>query len=260
MKRYILVLLAGVVLTTSAHADISIRRAEAEGLYIVWITNTIIESDYESLVEKVMSKPDSEFAYTLNSRGGSVETALKIGRLLRKGRSSAWVLVDSICYSACVFILAGATSRPAFGRIGIHRPYEPDDISTSAAAQKTKYIKLGNLVRAYLSEMNVKPQLYDDMLYISPENIRMLSRKDLDSYGLTIEDPFEDEANSVKNAKELGISRQEYAKREARLKARQRVCRSEHELAERRGEEAGYGSLAWDKAKKCYDDVREGRR
>jgi len=257
MKRSILALLAGAVLATSAHADIVVEE-RSEGFYAVKIINTITESDYDSLVEMVMSKPDGRFGYVLDSRGGDVGTALKIGRFLRKRKATVFVIRDQICYSACIFVLAGATSRMmTSGKIGIHRPYEPNDKTTSAAVQKTKYKKLGRLVKAYLSEMNVKPQLYDDMLYISPHEVRLLSEKELEGYGLTSKDPFEAEADLAREAKKLGISNQELIKRKARISARiDDECISKFKIAKDIGADVSYESPAWDKSIQCSDDIR----
>lgn len=221
MKHSILALLAGVVFATSVYADIVVEKKDStfgERVYHIHIINTITKSDYASLQEKVTAADASFFFFRLNSRGGDVITALKIGRFLRKIKhSSVSVPENSICYSACVFILSGAHSRfMRDGKIGIHRPYDPNDRITSPDAQKAKYAKMGKMIKNYLSEMNVKPQLYDDMLYISPDNVRILSNRELLSYGLVEEDPFQDEADAVRWAKNYGISREEYGKRKIR--------------------------------------------
>jgi hypothetical protein len=40
--------------------------------------------------------------FGINSRGGSVPAAMAIGRMLR--REGAWIGVNGVCFSACVFI------------------------------------------------------------------------------------------------------------------------------------------------------------
>jgi len=52
MKRSILVLLAGAVLVTSAHADIVVEE-RGEGFYAVKIINTITESDAINILQHV---------------------------------------------------------------------------------------------------------------------------------------------------------------------------------------------------------------
>src|ERR1700733_4084112 len=39
--------------------------------------------------------------YGINSRGGSIYAAMAIGRMLR--RENAWIGVNGVCFSACVF-------------------------------------------------------------------------------------------------------------------------------------------------------------
>jgi len=239
MKRSILALLAGVVLMTSARADIALKFPASSDDFAsvkIAIFNVIEKRDYAKLVRyvdqaethrekryeemKIRQKSGLiTIKYFLDSTGGDVETALKIGRFLRKKNASVIVPKSAVCLSSCVLVSAGATHRSLFGKIGIHRPYQPNDTTTSAARQKIKYNKIGSSVKTYLSEMNVKPQLYDDMLYISPENIRILSYREQESYGLVMKDPFQEEADAVKMAKFYGISRQEYGKRVARGKA-----------------------------------------
>ena len=152
----------------------------------------------------------------LNSRGGSVRAALEIGRILRRVGAMAVVESDAICMSSCVYVLAGAANRSVNGQVGIHRPYEPDGNETSASAQKQRYAKLGADVKEYFAEMNIPPKLYDDMLYISPEDVRVLTGRELQTYGLNQNDPFFEEADAVKQAQRLGISRAALAERKAK--------------------------------------------
>src|SRR3978361_752506 len=61
--------------------------------------------------------------FGINSRGGSVAAAIAIGRMFR--RENAWIGVNGVCFSACVFMLAGAVDRQTgkLDQVGIHRPY-----------------------------------------------------------------------------------------------------------------------------------------
>ena len=59
----------------------------------------------------------------LNSSGGDVEEAMKIGRYFKKNEFSVSVAYGDSCYSSCVFLLAGGVDRHAVGKVGVHRPY-----------------------------------------------------------------------------------------------------------------------------------------
>jgi hypothetical protein len=72
--------------------------------------------------------------------------------------------------------------------------------------------------------MNVNEQLADAMLRIDPSQLRLLNYSEMNSYGLTSEDPVAREIKELKEAQKFGLSRQEYMRRKA-LAARQ--CASE---------------------------------
>jgi len=59
----------------------------------------------------------------LNSPGGDVTAAIATGRLLRSVEAPVAIKDNQECVIACVLILAGATNRLIYGKVGIHRPY-----------------------------------------------------------------------------------------------------------------------------------------
>lgn len=190
-------------------------------LLMLLVTKTITPDDYANVV-KMASLLQPRFhdkwkvLAKLDSTGGNVSAALKIGRFLRSKGAMAFIDEGAVCLSSCVYILAGAAYRAVSGQVGIHRPYEPNDQEISAAAQKDKYKKIEKDIVAYLQEMNIPKRLYDDSLFISPDRIKMLTANELQGYGLNVNDPYADEARTVTEAKKLGISRKEYAARKAR--------------------------------------------
>jgi hypothetical protein len=189
-RHFALALCAGILLTSSAHADVVIEQ-QSENLYRARIEGGIAPGDYQTLVDKVAaiqaSKPSPTIHYALNSGGGNFEAALNIGRFLRKKNALALVEEGDICTSSCVFILAGAAHREIKGIVGIQRPSESADTHISAEAQTTKDNKRASVGRAYLAEMNVQQKLYDDILNLPPEKVRVLSQESLTRYGLTQE-------------------------------------------------------------------------
>lgn len=150
----------------------------------------------------------------LNSPGGSVDAAMKVGRILRKEGPIVDVKNGAHCLSACVLILAGGATRGLDGTIGIHRPYfEVPSGDVSAETIKKDYQKMLQGIRAYLKEMNVVENLADDMLRTNPEHMRVLSENELTQYGLTETDPVALEAMEIQEAKVLGLDRREYMRR-----------------------------------------------
>jgi hypothetical protein len=171
-------------------------------------------------------RDSSAFGVELNitSRGGAVLSAMAIGRLLRA--DNAIVTVMDQCISSCVLVLAGAAERMvgAAGAVGIHRPYlgsTPDRPLTDDQV-KLVYRTVLQEIRSYLRDMNIPERLADDMLTIEPENVRVLSQPELKSYGLTGVDPAEQQRRAVerevrdwREAKLLGLDRNEYIRRKA---------------------------------------------
>jgi hypothetical protein len=100
------------------------------------------------------------------------------------------------------------------GRIGIHRPYlEVPQQEVTADNVKELYQRMLQDIRSYFREMNVSEQLADDMLRIEPAKIRLLDDAALDSYGLTLIDPIEEETWDLEDAQSRGLDRQTYMKR-----------------------------------------------
>jgi hypothetical protein len=160
--------------------------------------------------------------FGINSPGGSVAAAMAIGRMLR--RENAWMGVNGVCFSACVFVLAGAVDRHIgkSSQVGIHRPYIRSRPDTPLAIDQVKqtYARALQDMRSYLREMNVSPRLADDILATEPENNHILTETELRAYRLTGVDPAEQQRRAVQReiadiqeANQLGLDRLEYTQR-----------------------------------------------
>jgi ATP-dependent protease ClpP protease subunit len=161
---------------------------------------------------------------SINSRGGSINTAMTIGRMFRTERVGITVDPKGLCLSACVLILAGAVDRiVTSGKVGIHRPYlkkMPRQSYQNKAVRESFRMMLQE-IRTYLREMNVSEKLADDMVAVVPERIRFLTQDDLNRYGFAGIDPAEQQIQAVESeirfeeASRLGLDRREYTRRKA---------------------------------------------
>lgn len=151
----------------------------------------------------------------LNSVGGDWNAALEIGRILRRTRSTVNVRSGNDCLSACVMVLAGATRRIVSkeARIGIHRPYSSSNASMSFREAQARYRTLETNARVYLREMNVSDELFDSMVRVPAERIRILARSELERFGLASDDPVEAELHDAGEARKYGLTREEYLTR-----------------------------------------------
>jgi len=155
--------------------------------------------------------------FYLNSKGGDVEAAIAIGRSLRRIRATTLMWDQSECLSSCVFVLAGAVRRVLGGRIGIHRPFSSSTEKREYQSVQLEQRRLAKLAREYLEEVNVSPALWDAMMRVPPERIRVLARPELDNFGITELDPVEQELEDAAEARKYGLSKLEFMRRKGQI-------------------------------------------
>jgi len=146
----------------------------------------------------------------IDSPGGDLTEAIRIGRWVRQKAGTVTVPTKSKCASACVLILAAGVSKNVGGQVIIHRPYfraMPDgDVATELR-------EVLQLTRAYLSEMNIPEALADEMFSIAPQNGAVLSADALARYRLDGTDIVQQETQDLRRAEKLGITRDELLQR-----------------------------------------------
>ncbi|WP_462379556.1 COG3904 family protein [Pseudomonas sp. Marseille-QA0892] len=177
---------------------------------VVGFTGSISGDDYEQLSEEMALKDLSNTSFkvaVLNSTGGEVYEAMKIGRLLRRERFDTTVPQGGACQSACVYLLAAGIGKAVYGLVGIHRPY----FSVSPNGDAGASLKRVKAISAdYFDEMNVPTRLADDMYSIQPSDMKVLSVAELGSYRLNQRDFVIDEQEAITNMDVTGWDRQQY--------------------------------------------------
>jgi hypothetical protein len=199
---------------------------EAFGTYSqnMMLTGDIAIGDDIKLSKILETTPDHiRLVVSLGSNGGDVMTAMKVGRVLRKYHAD---VVTSKCFSSCVLAFVGGVTR-SVGKsarakgIGIHRAYYsslPSSMSESDIADKRSKLKL--LIAQYLEEMNVTVNLLNLMEAIPPEQLKILSEKELIDLGLNAPDPIWDEKNVAAEASIREVTSLEYRRRRATAERR----------------------------------------
>lgn len=208
-----------VIAPTTHSAQIELTGLDPN-LVSVEFTGEIQPADFEELrrlIEPRLSTTNSFRWFKLNSRGGDVATAMKIGRYIRELQFETHVQDDAQCLSSCVFILAaGLYKLTSASNIGIHRPFSASVDSVSREVATRNYREMTARIFEYFDEMNIPRGLPELMLSISPEEVLMLTFVDLVKFGLTGKDPVEAEMDDSAGAKRYGISRVEYLSRRKR--------------------------------------------
>jgi hypothetical protein len=180
------------------------------------------EARFQRLLDQV-PRSDSFFDVNFRSSGGDIPTAIKIGRLIRQrdGRTTAIQ-----CLSACVLAFVGGVSRTVYNLpesgmgVGVHRFYF-GDVSPNATRDEIARgrAQVRSMITAYLSEMNVSPELLALMEGTPPERNRYMSEEELDRYSVQGKDPVWDEHETAKNAFQYGTTSAEYRRRDAQADA-----------------------------------------
>lgn len=147
----------------------------------------------------------------INSRGGEVLAAVRIGQIIRSQAAEVWVDKGAECSSACILVLAAGVSRVAVpgAKLGIHRPYFPpaEFAGLSYEKSQTRYAALSGGVKEYLAKMGIADGLHEAMLAIPSQKIEYLEQSFSESTRLLGEDPAYQEWQRAKDQKALGKER-----------------------------------------------------
>lgn len=208
------IICAALPLMLSGHAfsaSIDVVGSYGDLRLILRLKGDITKSDV-TRVKELLSLSERTYdgvSIELDSPGGDVVAALDLGRLLRS--HAAWTHVrdddGSVCYSACVLVLAGGVFRIASaGKVGIHRPKFDEryfaGLSFDEAQQQ--YDNMAQGVSQYLVEMGVSEGLFRLMMQVSSSDVSLLSQPDLDRTALNGDDPAYDEWLRAKRVEKYG--------------------------------------------------------
>ena len=154
----------------------------------------------------------------LNSTGGDIDEALKLGRILRQYRFITEVILThqkvEECLSACVFaFLAGVERRP-WGTIGVHRSYRQHvSVLESESEVRDRLRETRKKITDYLDEVNAPMELLTIIDSTPPDQMRILSLYEKKSLGFLSTDAVFEELAIARYADERQISSAEYRRR-----------------------------------------------
>lgn len=169
----------------------------------------------------------------LNSEGGDLTTALEIGRLVRRWpNSSVMVLQDAKCLSACVFVLAGGLHRRVDGNVGIHRPFNATTNSNTYESTQKTFRTLEQSAKVFLKDMNVPTSLYDEMMSVPSQKLRLLTEQELAQFGIGQSDPAYQDNLDAEAARAYGLDKEAYLRRKERA---DRICEALYVNTEKAG-------------------------
>jgi hypothetical protein len=191
-----------------------------------------IAGDFTKLVERVTRVADSldveSRVLDLDSNGGLVEDAIRAGDWIGGNHWTIWVREDSVCHSACVFVLAGGDSRRLAGRVGIHRIIRLSSTATSRTELNTELQAVYGTVREYLERNGASPLLADVMKTVPNRSLRLLTAAELQMYGLDGNNAAQDDLDRVRLLDKCGDDFMR--RRDAWVRAFDERCRSQAEV------------------------------
>jgi hypothetical protein len=218
MRKVILFLSAVLFSNTIIAGDVELL-PESRGFEIVFFNGPIIVGDAAKVAAAfAKAKPTTSHLLMLNSPGGSVREAMKIGDYLESNEVGVLVPAMMSCKSSCVLVLAGGDSKSVNGKIGIHRPFITDLEADSSTAAATLLQAEAN-IRSYLEKKGVAPSLVEDMFSIEPHKMQILTSREVTRYRLDQKNYLKQEETDISIARSLGLTRQQYIEKQARLNA-----------------------------------------
>lgn len=126
----------------------------------------------------------------LDSMGGSLFEALRIGEIIRENKIFTSVDQSAVCYSSCSLIYMAGVYKVPFGEIGIHSFYSKDLLGSNRFDSANEgYEEVSATLIEYFRKMRVPQSLLDEMNKTPHNRIRILHGEELVDYGMIGFDP-----------------------------------------------------------------------
>jgi hypothetical protein len=206
----LLAVLGLIVAIGSLHAEIKLEE-KSNGSTVIELHGTISQTDAEELAQNanrfLFGPPPQIF---LNSTGGDVDAAMRIGRLIRS--------VDGItysadkCYGSCALIFIAGVSRFNLGTIGLRRPHSAPSPQGREPAEQQAALELPKL-KAYVQEMGETDRFYQEMVNADASSMKLYSRKAIEEI-VPEKDPVHDDIETSYEARGYGVDPAEMRRRE----------------------------------------------
>lgn len=149
-----------------------------------WVLEgTIAPGDADRIAPQLVTVTGALF---LNSPGGSVQDALKLGRALRGNAIDTAIDTNAICLSACPYLLAAGTKRLVSkdGAVGVHQHYFGESTILPAFVAVEDIQRGQGQVMRYLDGMGIDTLIMQHALVTGPDDIYILTEAELSTYNL----------------------------------------------------------------------------
>lgn len=177
---------AAALCSNAALAKVEVQAGQHKRLgpiLVAKVSEDIVPGDYEALLKGIKGNPGkyAKKIVMLDSIGGSVSEAIRMGRLLRETGFDALVPSTGLCQGSCVYLLAAGHAKTVRGPVAIHRPYYSgsDSVHSASSAGAAKSNQA-----AYFKEMQIPLELLEAINSTDPRRLRVLTPTELARYRL----------------------------------------------------------------------------
>jgi hypothetical protein len=193
-------------------ADAVFRAREVGRGAALTISGTISKADADYVAQHETEL--NEVTVNLDSAGGDVAAAMKIGRIIRD--SEATTVTYGKCFSSCALIYIAGVRRmnDLFTRwvIGLHRPYFSSAPLSRQEIEREVPLMLQK-VKEYVQLMGVTDLLYEQMVNTAPSDMRLYRGNEINQLVPEI-DPTYDEIQISYLARKYGTTTAEIRQRQ----------------------------------------------
>lgn len=167
-----------------------------------------VAADFTDLVSRVADIADRMGIHKrildLDSAGGQVEDAIRAGDAIGASRWTIWVREGSVCHSACVFVLGAGDNRMISGKVGVHRIIRMSSTATTRSQLNDELRGVYDRVKDYLSRNGVAVAVADLMMTVPNRRLRLLSKDELQEYGLDGTNAAQDDLDRLQLMRRCG--------------------------------------------------------
>ena len=182
----VVIICVAALCSSTALAKVEVQAGQHKTLgrvLLAKVSEDIAPGDYEALLKGIKANPGkyAKKIVMLDSIGGSVSEAMRMGRLLRETGFDALVPSTGVCQGSCVYLLAAGHAKTVRGYVGIHRPYYAgsDSVHSASAFGPSRATQI-----AYFIEMQISPELLEAINSTEPRRMRVLTPAELARYRL----------------------------------------------------------------------------
>lgn len=171
-----------------------VHEADYSKFHVV-LSGEIKSGDYkrfESMYLKPLGGPQDMFVafwmaspIYLDSKGGSLDEALKIAELINRLSMTVVVEESAICASACSLLFMAGATRVANGRIGLHRIYFNPSYYRNMPMPKARqlYEKNEEAFKERMLKYGLPQYLFERMMRTASDSIYWLTPTDIENIG-----------------------------------------------------------------------------